>query len=137
MISRKNIESAMYEAMKFAATRIPPDVQQGLDRVLADESDPVAKEHMTVSFENFRLAGQGKGLVCGDTGYPLYYVKINPDVSIEGGMQTIYDSAAEATRKATDDAFLRPTMVDPLTRDNPGQNVGRACPRLKSNWMKR
>jgi len=131
MISRNDLQLAMYEAMRLASTTIPPDVQQGLDKVLNEETDPVAREHMKVSFENFRLAGQGEGLVCGDTGFPLYYIRVNPDADIERGMRTLFDSAIHATAKATDNAFLRPTMVDPLTRDNPGRNIGPGMPKVE------
>jgi tartrate/fumarate subfamily iron-sulfur-dependent hydro-lyase alpha chain len=50
---------------------------------------------------------------------------------VEGGFGTLHDAAAAATARATADAYLRPTMVDPLTRKNPGDNVGPGMPRVK------
>lgn len=134
MISKKTVETAMYQAMKLAATRIPPDVQFRLDSVMSEETDPLAREHMRACFENFAIASESEGLVCGDTGFPLYFIRMNPQIGIDGGVPVIYESAISATRRATDDAFLRPTMVDPLTRENPGQNVGPGMPKVEIKY---
>ena len=131
MIDLATIETAMYEAMRRAATRIPPDVELALQQARADESDPLAIEHLDVSMENFRMAAAGEGLVCGDTGFPLYFVTAGEKTCIEGGFGSLWDAARAATTRLTDDSFLRPTMVDPLTRDNPGHNVGPGMPKLE------
>ena len=75
MIRVQDLVDAMYAAMVQAAVRLPPDVEAGLRLACAEETDPLALEHLAVSLENARLAGEGKGLVCGDTGFPLYFVK--------------------------------------------------------------
>jgi len=130
MISHSSIESAMYQAMRMAAIRIPRDVEAALQRALAEESDPLAREHLRVSIENFRLAGEGRGLVCGDTGFPIYFVTAGAGTAIEGGFGTLWRAAEEATRRLTAEGYLRPTMVDPLTRENPGDNIGPGMPRV-------
>ena len=61
MIQQNDIESAMYQAMRTASTRIPPDVAAALDEALAEESDPLAREHLRVSMDNFSLASEGQG----------------------------------------------------------------------------
>ena len=85
MIDRDVISSAMYEAMRLAATQLPPDVDAALVAALEAESDPLARRHIEVSLENARAAAEG---------------------------------------------YLRPTMVDPLTRANPGDNIGPGMPRV-------
>lgn len=129
-IGKTMVAEAMYEAMRLAAITLPPDVEGALRRVYDEEQEPLAREHLRVSFENARLAGAGRGLVCGDTGFPLFFVKAGPGTLIEGGFQTLWAAAREATARATANAFLRPTMVDPLTRGNPGDNVGSGMPKL-------
>ncbi|MDY0169864.1 MAG: fumarate hydratase [Thermoguttaceae bacterium] len=131
MITFAAIEAAMYEAMRLAATRLPPDVDAALRQARAEETDPLAVEHLDMSLENFRLAAEGNGLVCGDTGYPLYFVTAGSGTQIEGGFGRLWDAARSATARLTDESFLRPTMVDPLTRENPGQNVGPGMPKLE------
>lgn len=131
MITFAAIEAAMVEAMRLAATRLPPDVEAALEKARAEETDPLAVEHLDVSLENFRLAAEGSGLVCGDTGYPLYFVTAGNNTQVEGGFGRLWDAARAATARLTDESYLRPTMVDPLTRENPGNNVGPGMPKLE------
>jgi tartrate/fumarate subfamily iron-sulfur-dependent hydro-lyase alpha chain len=131
VISAKNLEHALYDAMRTAALHMPCDVKLALEGIAADESDNLAREHVEVSLENSRLSELDKGLVCGDTGYPLYFVRIGSACRIESGLHTIYKAAENAVRRATDEAILRPTMVDPFTRENPGDNIGPGMPRVK------
>ncbi|MFP3904506.1 MAG: fumarate hydratase [Armatimonadota bacterium] len=128
MIAVSTVEEAMYEAMCRAATRLPPDINDALDAALAEETDALARQHLQVSLENFRLAQEGEGLLCGDTGFPLYFITAGGDSEIEGGFEALQQAAEAATRRATQDSFLRPTMVDPLTRQNPGDNIGPGMP---------
>lgn len=124
----------MYEAMKEAAVSMPPDVTAALHRIRDEEITPLARQHIAVSLKNAEYAAQGQGLVCGDTGYPLYFVKIGRDCDIRGGLRTIHSAAERAVDRATRSSFLRPTMVDPLTRDNPGSNIGPGMPRVKVTY---
>jgi len=131
MIAFKTIETTMYEAMRRAATLLPPDVESALHKALAEETEPLARKHLEISLENARLAAEGNGLVCGDTGYPLFFVTAGSRTQIEGGFGSLWDAARAATARATDDSFLRPNMVDPLSRDNPGNNLGPGMPKLE------
>ena len=53
---------------------------------------------------------------------------------LEGGFETLWKAARAATAKATGEAYLRPTMVDPLTRANPGDNVGPGMPKVELSF---
>jgi tartrate/fumarate subfamily iron-sulfur-dependent hydro-lyase alpha chain len=131
MISKATIEKAMYEAMKQGATVMPPDVEAKLREALAEETVPLAKQHLEISLENARLANAGHGLVCGDTGFPLFFIKAGAETQIEGGFGTLWECARKATARCTEEAFLRPTMVDPLSRKNPGDNIGPGMPKVE------
>ena len=130
MIKFSTIRSAMYEAMCKAVTLIPPDVELFLQKALKEETEPLARKHLELTLENARLAAKGEGLVCGDTGFPLYFIKAGNNTKIEGGFGTLWKAARKATMQATAKSFLRPTMVDPLTRDNPGNNLGQEMPKI-------
>lgn len=130
MIAPTLIEEAMYQAMRRAALRMPPDVRAALEQALAEETDPMARRHLTVSLENVDLAGRGEGLVCADTGFPLFFVKAGRGVEIAGGFGALQGAARSAVARATADCFLRPTMVHPLRRENPGDNVGGGMPHI-------
>ena len=126
MIQRDTIASAICRPC-LAATKLPPDVEAALEAAVEAEADPLARRHLLVSLENARAAEGGEGLVCADTGFPLFFITAGSRTQIEGGFGALHQAAAEATARATADSFLRPTMVDPLTRRNPGDNVGPGC----------
>lgn len=73
MISKATIEEAMYKAMKQGATVMPPDVEDKLREAFGEETNPLARQHLELSLENARLASIGHGLVCADTGFPLFF----------------------------------------------------------------
>ena len=131
MIAEADIVGAMYEAMRLAATRLPPDVEAALRAALEEESHPLARQHLSVSLENARKSQEGEGLVCADTGFPLFFVTAGSRTQLTGGFGCLWSAARQATARATAKTFLRPTMVDPLTRDNPGNNVGSGMPKVE------
>jgi len=135
MIARETIADAMYQATRLAATKLPPDVEAALEAALAEETEPLARRHLADSLANARAAMQGEGLVCADTGFPLFFVTAGARTQIEGGFGALQQAAREATSRATAESYLRPTMVDPLTRANPGDNVGPGMPRVELRFV--
>jgi len=131
MIPWATLESAMYGAMRCAATILPPDVEAALQKALEEESEPLARKHLETSLRNASLASEGKGLVCADTGFPLYFVTAGSRTEVEGGFGSLWSAAEAATDRATRQSLLRPTMVDPLSRKNPGHNVGPGMPKVE------
>jgi len=134
MICKNTIAETMYQAMKLAATKMPPDVRAALDRALAEETSEMARQHLAVSLQNADSAERGHGLVCADTGFPLFFVQAGSRTQIEGGFETLWQAAAEATARATADCFLRPTMVNPIKRSNPGNNLGPGMPKIELSF---
>lgn len=134
MISKAVLESAMYAAMKQGATVMPPDVEDKLRQALAEETNPLAIQHLELSLENARLASTGHGLVCADTGFPLFFIKAGAETRIEGGFGSLWEAARKAVARCTAEAFLRPTMVDPLSRKNPGDNIGPGMPKIELSF---
>jgi tartrate/fumarate subfamily iron-sulfur-dependent hydro-lyase alpha chain len=130
MIKKTTLQEAMYNALVKASTLMPQDVKDHLEKAYAEETDPLSRKHMEVTLENARLAADGKGLVCADTGFPLFFIRAGNAAQIEGGFGSLWDVARSATADATANGFLRPTMVDPLTRDNPGNNIGSEMPKI-------
>ena len=131
MIRRETILEAMYQAITLGATRMPPDIRSALQRALAEESDPMAKKHLEISLQNADMSEKGNGLVCADTGFPMYFIHVGSNTAIEGGFKTVYECAQLATARATAECYLRPTMVHPLTRKNPGDNIGPGMPKVE------
>jgi len=130
-ISVETITDAMYQAVQMAVTHLPPDVQVALERALAEETDPLARQHLELSLANAAVAAAGDGLACADTGFPLFFVTAGSRTQVQGGFGNLWSAAAEATTRATQANYLRPTMVHPLDRTNPGTNVGLGMPKVE------
>lgn len=131
MIKRETILEAMYNAMRLGATKMPPDIREALKKALAEETDPMAKKHLEISLQNADMSEKGNGLVCADTGFPMYFIHAGARTQIEGGFGTLKECAEEAVRRATAECYLRPTMVHPLSRKNPGDNIGPGMPKVE------
>lgn len=134
MISLSVLEEAMYTAMKTAVLRIPPDVERAMKKAYNEETSKLARMHLEMFFENVRLAAEGKGLVCGDTGYPMYFLKAGKSCRIAGGFSEVRHIAEKITARLTSEAYLRPTMVDPIRRINPGNNIGPGMPKVELSF---
>lgn len=131
MIKRETVTEAMYNAIRLGATRMPPDIRAALNRALAEESDPMAKKHLEISLQNADMSEKGNGLVCADTGFPMFFIHAGAATQLEGGFNALKECAEKAVARATAECFLRPTMVHPLTRKNPGDNVGPGMPKIE------
>ncbi|MBQ3736901.1 MAG: fumarate hydratase, partial [Candidatus Methanomethylophilaceae archaeon] len=59
--------------------------------------------------------------MCQDTGVPVFYVSGKFDSSVKGDIE-------RAVKRATAELPLRPNLVDPLTRENTGDNTGFSSP---------
>lgn len=127
----------MYESMRKAATALPPDVEAALRAVEEEEFDPLASMHIRTFFENLEAAAGGTGLVCGDTGFPMFFLEIGEGAGFEGGFSRVREAAERAVSRLTAEAFLRPTMVAPFSRDNPGNNVGHGMPVVEISFSRR
>ena len=131
MITEAVITEAMYNAMRLGAVKMPPDIRRALEKALAEETDPMARKHLEISLQNADMAEAGRGLVCADTGFPMYFIHVGKDAVIEGGCGIFQKCAEAATARATAECFLRPTMVHPLNRKNPGDNIGAGMPKVE------
>ena len=131
MLTKEIITEAMYNAIRLGATKMPPDIREALERAMNEETDPMAKKHLEVSLQNADSAEKGCGLVCADTGFPMYFLHVGAKCTVEGGFNVVYECAKAATARATAECFLRPTMVHPLSRKNPGDNIGPGMPKVE------
>ena len=134
LVSRDVLHEIMYGALTQSASVLPPDVERAMNVDLEAETDEVAKLHLRAFWENVQLAEEKGSFACSDTGWPLFYVRIGDNVRTEGGFSIIYEVAREVVIRATEELKLRPTLVHPLTRLNPGYNVGYYLPRVKMRF---
>ncbi len=110
-------EDVVVRLLRMSETRLPDDVSWALEAAAAWEGGDIARSQLGAILDNSSKAEFVSRPMCQDTGLPVFFVKGRIPVDIE-------DSIAAGVRKATKDIPLRPNAVDPLSRENSGDNVG-------------
>ena len=124
------IKSAIHDAVIRAVTEISADVKGLLEDALARESNDTAKSMLTSMVENLSIAKAEDKAVCQSPGYPTAWVSFGDENMPLCVKDAIADAVAEATKKG----YLRPSMVDPLTRVNSGNNTGKGVPNVEYEY---
>jgi fumarate hydratase subunit alpha len=112
------IEDTVVELLRLAVTKLPADVEEALKRIFNEETEAAAKMQMKAILENLKLAEQTGTPMCQDTGIHVFFVKLGPECGDIGGI------IRKAVERGTKEIPLRPNAVHPLTRKNPGNNLG-------------
>lgn len=123
----KALADATFAAYKSAVIRLPPDVLRVIKKAAAAETSTVARGELENILKNIEIAERLGVPMCQDTGVPVIYLALPPDVPLT---QDLYDAVAEGVRRATMEVPLRPNVVDPLTRHNTGDNTGAGMPAI-------
>jgi fumarate hydratase subunit alpha len=89
------------------------------------ETSHVARSHLQFMLENVRIAEETRLPLCQDTGLLIFHVEMGRDLELDFDLQ---EAIAEGVRIATKEIPLRPNAVDPLTRENTGDNTGPGIP---------
>ena len=119
------VEETAFKLLKLAATVLPRDVKEALQRAYETETHEMGKAQLQAILENVRVAEE-KGLpMCQDTGVVSFYVRLGADFPVRKG---IYEALVRATKRATKEVPLRPNAVDPIQERNTGDNTGRHIP---------
>jgi len=119
------LADAIFQAYREAVIRLPPDVMRVIERAAAAETNPVARGEFANILVNLKEAERIGVPLCQDTGVPVVYLTVPPDVPFT---QELQDAVAAGIRRATAEAPLRPNVVHPLTRKNTGDNTGIGMP---------
>jgi fumarate hydratase subunit alpha len=122
---RTAVAQATANALKEAEIHLPDDVKAALRRAYAAEDNPVAKSELEAIFENIKTAESRNVPICQDTGVPVVYITIPPDVPFT---DAITEGVQDGVRQATAEIPLRPNVVSPITRENTGDNCGMGMP---------
>ncbi|MCU0860037.1 MAG: fumarate hydratase [Thermoplasmata archaeon] len=127
MVTETDIQNAVVELLRKTVVKLPADVEQAIRKAYATETDEVPRMQLKAIIDNIELAEKMNTPMCQDTGVTIFYVTLprNCGVNVEKGI-------VEGVRRATKEVPLRPNAVHPLTRKNPGDNVGERMPYI--NW---
>ncbi|GBD11555.1 L(+)-tartrate dehydratase subunit alpha [bacterium HR23] len=130
LITQQAMYQAAYEVNRRAAIAVPKDGLLAYQKALERESKPLARFILAQICLNYQLAVAEGRPMCGDTGLPRYYVKIGNEARLEGGFVALERALRQAVADVTRDIQLRANRVHPLTRKNPGNNVGVFAPNV-------
>lgn len=126
-LMRKTVHNAVIRAV----TEISADVKKLLEDALARETSETAKSMLSSMVDNLAIAKTEDKAVCQSPGYPTVWVTFGDDNMPLCIKEAIGDAVAEATQKG----YLRPSIVDPLTRVNSGNNTGKGVPNIESEYV--
>ncbi len=128
-------EALLYEIARNlvgeSVRTIPQDVKQCIRANIGKETDPLSKRSMESFLEKEEYASANKGLICSDTGWPLFYVRCGDNVQPEKGFSMFHRVFRQVIADETAKSHLRPTIVHPISRKNPGTNVGLFYPKVE------
>ena len=127
------IKDAMHDAIIRATTEISADVKVLLQSALASESNATAKSMLSSMLENLDIAKEKDKAICQSPGYPTTWISYGDGNFPSFAAEIIMETLGEATRKG----YLRPSIVDPLTRYNPGDNTGKGGPNIEYQYNPR
>lgn len=122
---RAAVAQATADALGEAEIHLPDDVRKALRAAYEAETDPVARSELEAIHENIATAERLNVPICQDTGVPVVYITIPPDVPYTSAIE---DGVRDGVRRATADIPLRPNVVSPCTRENSGDNCGAGMP---------
>lgn len=123
MIDEVTIKNTVVELLKRAVTKLPPDIEDALNAAYKKETSEVAKMQFKAILDNIKLAGDTMTPMCQDTGVHIFYVTLG---TVRTG--NIEKAIRDGVKEATETVPLRPNAVHPLTRKNPGTNLGEKMP---------
>lgn len=125
MITQQQVAEAVCNIYKQAAIVLPEDIVKALNQAYENEKSELARLNIKSILKNLELAQENDVPMCQDTGLPIIFVKLG-NVEVENLEQGIIDGV----KMATETVPLRTNVVDPLTRQNTGNNIGKGIPQI-------
>jgi len=125
MISQEKVKETVCQLFKEAVTILPADVESSLRKAFIEEEDEIALLNLKAILDNIKIAKENGIPLCQDTGLPIVFVKMG-NIKVEN----LYQGIIEGVKKATSQVPLRPNVVDPISRENTGDNTGKMIPQI-------
>ncbi|WP_456371262.1 fumarate hydratase [Geoglobus sp.] len=125
MVSFEDVASTVVELFRKAETELPDDVVEALKRAYEREDNEIARNTLKAILQNIEAAKSLRVPMCQDTGLPIIFAEVGRELCLDFNLK---DAIVEGVRRATRVVPLRPNAVHPLTRENPGTNVGMHVP---------
>jgi len=126
----KVLEEKFMQLIRRTVCELP---QESLDALQAaydrEDEGSIARMHLETNLKNLALSTKFEIPICADTGFPVFFVRIGVMPNLD--LAQIQRCAIVAVEQATANAYIRPNVVEPISRFNPGTNVGRGSPLME------
>ncbi len=116
----KVVEDTAVELLRIAATELPVEYVEEIDRLMGETEGSVGRSQMANILENVSIAREGSRPMCQDTGIVAFMAKVGDGFPLRSRLKELL---VEATKRATEEVPLRPNAVD-MFKGNTGNNVG-------------
>ena len=126
MVDEKLVTEIVAQTFEKAAVFPSEDGLNLLKEAYGKETEPSAKEALKATLENVELAKEGHKCICQTYATPGAYIYLGTRANLNG--IDVVEAVRQGCELATTRNFLRPSMVDPITRKAIGGNVGRYIP---------
>ncbi|HXZ23236.1 MAG TPA: fumarate hydratase [Methanomassiliicoccales archaeon] len=123
MTKTKLLEDVTVNLLRTASTSLPDDVLAALRKAEAEETSEIARTQLRTILSNVDVADRHSVPMCQDTGLPVFFVTGRCIPRLE-------EAIRRGVSRATAEIPLRPNVVNPLTRANPGDNLGKGMPHI-------
>lgn len=123
IITIEEVRSKLADLYTVANVSLNSDVLTALEQALKLETEPTARDILSILTENAALAAKKRKPLCQDTGIGIIFVEIGQDVSIRGGdLREALDK--EMSRIYKESPFRLSVVEDPLfSRQNSNNNL--------------
>lgn len=108
-----------------ALVHAPKDVVLALAGA-REREEGLAREIMELVVYNVELAEANDTLICQDTGLPIYWVRVGPEVALD--LHRVVQAIRRGVEEATQRFSLRSSVCHPLSRQNLQTNTGLGVP---------
>lgn len=113
MLSEVEFRKTIVEMFKRAATTLPSDVVDAIERGKKLERSKIAAAQFSCMLKNLKLARKLGRPICQDTGIPIFFIELGLDLDLNFDVR---QALLRALEEATLTVPLRRNLVDPLTR---------------------
>ncbi|MCM8769290.1 MAG: fumarate hydratase [Candidatus Omnitrophica bacterium] len=123
-ISLQKIEGEVAKLAKTISLYLPPFVQKALSRAAANEGVSLAKQYLNCILRNLVVAQETGLPLCQDTGLFTVLIECGDRIIfLPDGPNDLDEAVQQGIARATREGRLRPSVVDPLSRKNTGDNT--------------
>lgn len=116
----ENYKSIIKGILKKTTYSVSKDCIELIEDSYNKSEDDISKVITKSILDNIRIASEKKCVLCQSPGYGTVYVRHGKDMFITNIEELLQKSIVELT----EEGFLRPSLVEPLTRKNNGDNTG-------------